>query len=99
MDKFEHYLAEIDRDTLVAAMHDYFEARRNGCHEDMEQHLAVAEACISELNEIAVPVVSAKDLKDIRAETLEAIEEDLDNDIDKDDIDLAGLSPEPKHCS
>lgn len=99
MDKFEQYLAEIDRDTLVTAMRDYFEARRKGCHEDMEQHLAVAEACISELNEMAVPIVSVKELNEISEETVEMIEDDLDNDFDKDDMDMIGLSPEPKHCS
>lgn len=92
MDNFEQYLAEIDRDTLVLAMRSYFEAKRKGCHEDMEQHLAVAENCIKELNEIAAPITIADDI-DISA--LAAIE----SAVDRDDLDNNNPTQEPKRCS
>ncbi|MCH4179566.1 MAG: hypothetical protein LKF47_06880 [Megasphaera sp.] len=96
----EQYIVKIDTDTVVMAMRDYFEARRKGCHEDMEQHLAVAEACIKELNEMAGPIVTEADTENTEIDHLDALSADDDSEeLDMDDMDTLELSPEPKWCS
>ena len=51
MKKNTSYKVQVSAGTLILAMRDYFQARRDGRTEEMEAQLRLAEACVNDMEE------------------------------------------------
>ena len=59
MKKNTSYKVQVSAGTLILAMRDYFQARREGRTEEMEAQLRLAEACINDMEEEAGHIAEA----------------------------------------
>lgn len=53
MKKTKNYKMQVSTGTLILAMRDYFEARRQGRQDEMDAQLRLAEACIHDMEQEA----------------------------------------------
>ena len=59
MKKNTSYKVQVSAGTLILAMRDYFQARRDGRTEEMEAQLRLAEACVNDMEEEAGHIAEA----------------------------------------
>lgn len=59
MKKNTNYKVQVSAGTLILAMRDYFQARRDGRTEEMEAQLRLAEACVNDMEEEAGHIAEA----------------------------------------